>query len=67
VKEIETTATAARVELTSAEVMLINNALNEVCNGIDIPEFSTRLGATIAEARALLQQMHDLYTTMQTH
>jgi hypothetical protein len=67
VKEAETTPTAARVELTGAEVILINNALNEVCNGIDIPEFSTRLGATIEEARALLQQMHDLYTTMQTH
>ena len=64
VKEVETTATAACAGLTSTEVILINNALNEVCNGIDIPEFSARLGTTIEEARALLQQMRGLYTTM---
>lgn len=62
---LETTATQARVELTIEDVTLINNALNEVCNGIDLPEFSTRLGATIEDARALLRQVTDLCTHMQ--
>ncbi len=63
---LETTATQARVELTIEDVTLITNALNEVCNGIDLPEFSTRLGATLEDARALLRQVNDIYRHMQT-
>jgi hypothetical protein len=40
--------------------VLVNNALNEVCNGIEIPAFSTRLGATKSEARQLLAEVHAL-------
>ncbi len=38
------------------ELALVANALNEVCNGVEIEdfEFSTRLGADRAEARELL-------------
>jgi hypothetical protein len=50
------------VELTDAELVTLNNALNEVCNGvhIDDPEFETRLGVTRAEARALLLKISGL-------
>ena len=27
------------------ELVIFNNALNEVCNGIDVSEFSTRMGS----------------------
>jgi hypothetical protein len=39
-----------------ASLGAINNALNEVCNGVAIeePEFQTRLGCTRAEMQALL-------------
>jgi hypothetical protein len=37
---------ASSVELTADEALLLNNALNEVLHGIDIPEFQTRLGVT---------------------
>jgi hypothetical protein len=56
----EQTATGVRIDLTWDELVLFNNALNEVCNGIDVWEFSTRLGATRDEARQLLREVHDL-------
>ena len=43
------------VELTKDELGLVNNALNEVCNGIHLEgEFDARMGCTIEEARELL-------------
>ena len=41
-----------KVELTKDELGIINNALNEVCNGIDLEgEFDTCTGYTVEEAR----------------
>jgi len=39
------------------ELAAITNALNEVCNGVDIDdrEFQTRLGVTRQELRAILE------------
>lgn len=51
------------VRLTRDELAILNNALNEVCHGIDIPEFSTRIGAEIDEAKALLKQLGDALET----
>jgi hypothetical protein len=49
------------VELTKDELSIINNALNEVCNGIDLErEFDTRMGCTVEEARAVLAKTHGL-------
>jgi hypothetical protein len=49
------------VELTRDELDIINNALNEVCNGIDLEgEFETRMGCTVEQARAVLAKVHDL-------
>jgi hypothetical protein len=48
-----------KVELTKDELGIINNALNEVCNGIDLEgEFDSRMGCTIDEARKLLAKIH---------
>jgi hypothetical protein len=48
-----------KVELTKDELGIINNALNEVCNGIDLEgEFDTRMGCTVQEARELLAKIH---------
>jgi len=44
-----------------SQIGIINNALNEVCNGIDLEgEFDTRMGCTVAEARELLAKIHAL-------
>ena len=49
------------VELTNDELRIINNALNEVCHGIDLEgEFDTRMGCTVEEAGAVLAKIHAL-------
>lgn len=48
-------------ELTIDEISIINNALNEICNGIDLRgEFETRMGCTLQEARDVLAKSHAL-------
>jgi len=48
------------VALSRDELTMINNALNEVCNGVDIMdfEFQTRLGWDRSELRSLLDQVY---------
>ena len=48
--------------LSETELLLVNNALNEICNGIDIDddEFCTRFGANRSTARALLKRVGQL-------
>jgi len=47
------------IELTKDELGIINNALNEVCNGIDLEgEFETRMGCTLQAARDVLAKIH---------
>lgn len=48
------TEDGAQLNFTSTELVILQNALNEVCNALDIPEFSTRLGANRDEAMKLL-------------
>jgi hypothetical protein len=38
---------------------MLNNALNELCNGIDLSqsEFETRMGCTVEEAKRLLSEI----------
>lgn len=50
-----------KVELTKDELGITNNALNEVCNSIDLKgDFDTRLGCIVEEARELLAKIHTL-------
>ncbi len=40
------------IELTNDELGIINSALNEGCNGVDLMgKFDTRMGCTVEEAR----------------
>jgi hypothetical protein len=47
------------IHLSSAELVLVNNALNEVANGIGISdsEFQTRLGGSRTKVRQLLAEV----------
>ena len=45
------------VSLSADELLILNNALNEVCNGIEVPEFATRMGADVDEVRSLLNEV----------
>jgi hypothetical protein len=53
------------LRLSDDELVWLNNALNEVCNGvtIDDSEFSTRLGGSRQELRALLARIHQMSQT----
>lgn len=55
-------ANSADVRLSKHELSLINNALNEVCNGVEIEdtEFTIRLGAEREEMRNLLKNIGSL-------
>ena len=50
------------LEQTVDELRLVNNALNEVCHGVDFgdAEFATRLGVLREEAQALLRRVSQL-------
>ncbi len=55
----KTTRHTMQVELSREELEIVNNALNEVCHGLDIEEFSTRMGATKAEVLKLLHRVSE--------
>jgi len=56
----------AILEFTGKEIGIINNALNEVCNGIHLQgEFDTRMGCSLEETRELLRVIHDVGGSMQ--
>jgi hypothetical protein len=49
----------AVIALTPKEIIMLNNALNEPCNGIDLSqsEFENRMGCTVEEAKRLLSEI----------
>ncbi len=55
----------ALVQLSEDDLLLINNALNEVCHALDIREFSTRMGADRAVAERLLTAVAALANQVQ--
>ena len=54
----------AIVQLSRHELVILNNALNEVCNGLDLDEFSIRMGAEIEEVEALLKEVGSIINTI---
>lgn len=54
---------AVDVALDADEVLTLSNALNEVCNGVEIDdfEFRTRIGVEREQARKLLHRLRSLY------
>lgn len=54
---IEITAKYTKVILKREELLIINSALNEIFNGIEIFEFDSRIGADRNQAAALLKEV----------
>ena len=54
-------AGSADIRVTADELLIIGNALNEICHGFDIAEFQTRIGASRTEAQLLLRSVGTLY------
>lgn len=49
------------VELSTADLEIINNALNEICNGVEIPAFQTRIGYDLEVVEKLLADVGSVY------
>jgi hypothetical protein len=62
-QELQIDEDGAKVKLSKAELGLVNNALNEIANGVDIAEFEfkTRLGESRQDARRLLDEVGAVY------
>lgn len=45
------------LSLNNNELLILYSALNEVCNGISVPEFETRIGASKETAFTLLNDL----------
>jgi hypothetical protein len=56
----------ATVKLSALDLLILHNALNEVCHGIDLPELHTRIGADEQEIRALLDEVSAVYAKVDT-
>lgn len=54
----------ATIHLSKEELVIINNALNEVCNGLELKEFSTRMGETRKNVEELLFQIGKIIDAM---
>ena len=55
------------IRFSKSELALLNNALNEVANGVDISdsEFQTRLGESRSDVRQLLTEVGDVYRALE--
>lgn len=53
---------SAVVELSADELDILNNALNEICHGLDLWDFSIRIGA---EKPEVLRLLHRIAETLQ--
>jgi len=61
---INTAAERSQVEIGREELLIVNAALNEVCNGIAVFEFETRIGADRERVTALLKEVGALLDKM---
>ena len=56
---------SANVELSKGELTIINNALNEVCHGLDVWDFDIRMGVAKPEVLKLLHRVSELLQRME--
>jgi hypothetical protein len=52
------------LRLAENELVMLNNALNEVCHALDLDEFEARMGASKEQARELLNAIGRLLDQM---
>lgn len=57
---LKSTDVNVEISMTESELLILNAALNEICNGIDIAEFETRIGADKKVATTLLADIGNI-------
>ncbi|MEH1841577.1 MAG: hypothetical protein V7L20_23225 [Nostoc sp.] len=55
----------ATIRLNKEELVILNNVLNEVCNGLDLKEFSIRVGTPRENVEELLAQIGKIIDAME--
>ncbi len=65
-EEVAADAAGVTIRLDRSELGIVNNALNEVANGVDISEseFKTRLGKSRSDVRQLLTEIGAVYRAL---
>ncbi len=63
--EIKINKDQVTLKFSADEMLLISNSLNEICNGIEVNEFETRIETTEDQARILLKAMSFTFRKMQ--
>jgi len=48
------------INIAESELLILNSALNEICNGIDINEFETRIGSDKNDVEVLLSEIGNI-------
>ena len=62
---ISSDSSGASVQLSSSELRMLNNAMNETLEALDDDdEFSTRVGAERSEMSSLLDELHKLIVNL---
>lgn len=62
---IDATAERSRISMSRDELLIVSAALNEVCNGIELFEFETRIGADRKTVNDLLKEIGALLDRME--
>ncbi len=58
---------SAELTLTLDELLTLHQSLNEVCNGIEIFEFETRMGVSEEEASSLMDAIREVIFKIRTY
>jgi hypothetical protein len=61
---INTVGGQLQIAISRQELLIVNAALNEVCNGIEVFEFDARIGADRERVAALLKEVGQLLDKM---
>ena len=61
---LSVTKNNADINITESELLILNAALNEICNGLDIFEFETRIGSEKREVAVLLSKIGNILDQM---
>jgi hypothetical protein len=64
---ISTTTECSEVKFDQEELLIINAALNEICNGIELFEFETRIGAGRERVVTLLKDVGSLLDAIDSY
>ena len=57
-KAIEINKNRIRLEISRLEISMLNNALNEVCYGIEVENFESQVGMKTEDAKVFLDKIN---------